>query len=99
MTERTQINFRIENTLLAAIRDRCEAEDITQTDFITNALKMALGMPRNLTAYPTQDALERLASRLAEIEQYQTKLDKQLDERIEAAIQRQMAEVMGEPIA
>ncbi len=47
MAERTQINFRVDNTLLNAIRDHCEAEGITQTEFITNALRSALGITSN----------------------------------------------------
>ncbi len=44
MVERTQINFRVDNNLLSAIRTRCSAEGVTQAQLITNALKTYLGI-------------------------------------------------------
>ncbi|MBE9128871.1 MULTISPECIES: hypothetical protein [unclassified Coleofasciculus] len=45
MAKRTQISLRIDSNLLGAIRAKCAAENLTQTEFITNAIKAALDIP------------------------------------------------------
>jgi thiamine pyrophosphate-dependent acetolactate synthase large subunit-like protein len=40
--KRMQVNFRLDKNLLSDIQAKCKADNITQTDFIIQALKKAL---------------------------------------------------------
>jgi len=105
MAERTQINFRIDNTLLAAIKEKCDRDNITQTDFITNALKAALGLPTiNYTpSIPTGDSLESLTTRIAELEKRLADgidtLSTEIDKRIATLIDNQLSTKLDERLA
>jgi uncharacterized protein (DUF4415 family) len=81
--DRTQINFRIDNDLLDAVKAKCEVGELTQTEFIVNAIKAALGMPSAATDSADLDKL--IEAKLAPIEQ---RLEQRLSERI-AALEEQ----------
>ena len=67
MADRTQINFRIDNDLLDAVKAKCETDGVTQTDFIINAIKAALGITPSI---PESSELDKLIeAKLAPIEQ------------------------------
>jgi antitoxin component of RelBE/YafQ-DinJ toxin-antitoxin module len=76
-TDRTQINFRIDNDLLDAVKAKCEVEGLTQTEFIVNSIKAALGMPAVAADSIELDKL--IEAKLAPIEQ---RLEQRLSERI-----------------
>lgn len=94
MTERTQINFRIDNTLLTAIRDYCDTQNLTQTEFITNALKLAVGM--SPTNESDNEAIQQLSNRIAQLEKRLTEkfnigdnnLTKLIDDRVADALNK-----------
>lgn len=68
---RTQINIRIDDDLIAAMKLRCDEQGVTQTDFIISAIKSALGMPIGLpsdVAALTAEVEERIAARIADVE-------------------------------
>lgn len=77
---RTQINIRIDSELDEAIEAKIKELGVKKTDFITNAIKTALGMPtatasdvapaelEQLIASRIADIEHRLASRIAEVE-------------------------------
>ena len=65
MSQRTQINLRIDNELLQALREKCAAEGCTQTEFITNAIKLSLGIPINQANFIEID--ERIAAHIQPI--------------------------------
>lgn len=44
MNERSQINIRIEKDLLDKLKEKCDRDKVSQTEFITKALKAALGI-------------------------------------------------------
>lgn len=89
MAERTQVNFRIDTDLLTAIKQKCEAEGISTTDFFINAAKTALGIETmDRTTLPSLDALESLGERLEELE-------KRLAERIAALEAQQLGELVA----
>jgi uncharacterized protein (DUF1778 family) len=67
MADRTQINFRIDNDLLEAVKEKCETEGVTQTDFIINAIKAALGIASSISESTDLDKL--IEAKLAPIEQ------------------------------
>lgn len=74
MADRTQINIRIDNELVEAIKARCEEENSTQTEFIVAAIRNALGMP---SSTDSTDLNELVDAKLAALEQ-------RLSERIAA---------------
>jgi antitoxin component of RelBE/YafQ-DinJ toxin-antitoxin module len=80
MADRTQINFRIDNELLDAMKAKCETEGVTQTEFIINAIKAALGIAPVVSSPTELDKLieaklapieQRLEQRIAELEKQQ----------------------------
>lgn len=95
---RPQLNFRLDAEMLAAIKAKSEAEGITLTDFIVNACRSALGIETmERTDYPSSDALENLAARLANVESSlaecitsKSRVDR-IEQRVEA--------VLGETVA
>ncbi len=92
---RTQINFRLDTELLAAIKARCEADNITITDFLVDAARSALGIETTeRTTLPNSEAVESLEERLAVVEGYLAQcLSSQ--ERI-GRIELRVEEVLGE---
>ncbi|MEQ9001309.1 MAG: hypothetical protein RID53_33010 [Coleofasciculus sp. B1-GNL1-01] len=65
MSQRTQINLRIDNELLQALREKCASEGCTQTEFITNAIKSSLGIP--ITQANLIEIDERIAAHIQPI--------------------------------
>lgn len=89
MTERTQVNFRIDIDLLTAIKQKCEIEGISTTDFFRNAAKTALGIETiDCTTLPSSDALESFTERIEDLEQ-------RLAERIAALEAQQLGELVA----
>ena len=95
---RTQINFRLDTELLAAIKAKCEASGISITEFLTDAARSALGIERmERTTAPSSEVLESLTVRLAIVEE---RLAHSLasSERIKR-IESRVEEVLGETAA
>ena len=93
--QRTQINFRLDTELLAAIKAKCEADGISITEFLTDAARTALGIETMERAtYPSSGVLESLTKRLADMDE---RLNECLAsrERIEQ-IGLRVEEVLGE---
>ncbi|NMG09790.1 ribbon-helix-helix domain-containing protein [Brasilonema sp. UFV-L1] len=65
--KRIQVNFRLDENLLAAIQAKCKAENISQTDFITQALKAAIENDASLNNQLSK-ALSCLTLRLSHTE-------------------------------
>ncbi len=82
MAGRTQINFRVDDDLLAAMKAHCDANGISQTDFLISAIKNELGIVDTLAAAPKMELIDeridkRLAPVLAELEQLRAALGEQ----------------------
>lgn len=95
---RTQINFRLDTDLLAAIKAKCESEGVSVTDFLTDAAIRALGIEMiERTTYSSPGTLERLGARLASVE---VRLEDCLasKERVDR-IESQIEAVLGETVA
>ncbi|WP_035140622.1 hypothetical protein [Fischerella sp. PCC 9605] len=65
--KRIQVNFRLDKNLFAAIQAKCKADNITQTDFIIQALKKALSSNTS-TVESIPEVLSSLYVRLAQVE-------------------------------
>lgn len=95
---RTQINFRLDTELLAAIKAKCEESGVSVTDFLTEAARTALGIERmDRTTTLNPEALESLTERLASVELNLAEClaSRERIERIEARVE----EVLGETAA
>lgn len=65
--KRVQVNFRLDENFLAAIQAKCKTDNVTQTDFIIQALKKALSSnDSKLESIP--EVLSSLYFRLAQLE-------------------------------
>ncbi|HEY9596939.1 MAG TPA: hypothetical protein V6D33_04660 [Cyanophyceae cyanobacterium] len=68
MAGRTQINFRVDDELLTAIKAHCETQGVSQTDFVIGAIKNALGIQTPSSMEPNTEVIdERIDSRLAPV--------------------------------
>ena len=56
---RTQINFRLDDELLAKIKSKCDKSGVSLTDFLTDAARRALGH-RMADRYQTQTCCQGL---------------------------------------
>lgn len=68
--QRTQINFRLDTELLAAIKAKCEESGTSITEFLTDAARTALGIETMVrTTASSSEVLESLTERLAIVEE------------------------------
>ena len=80
-----QVNFRLPDSLIAALRERAEAEGKTTTEVAVSLLEAGLGLPATSTQDPRIASIEdRIAKELAYIQV-------QLDQRIEGRISSHLA--------
>lgn len=95
---RTQINFRVDTELLAAIKAKCEASGSTVTDFLTDAARSALGIETmERTTAPNSEVLAGIIARISSLEK---RLDSRIANREEVDRLEQQVEVaLGETVA
>lgn len=86
---KSQVNFRLPDPLIAALKARAEAEGITSTELATRLLEVGLGLPSPELAGNAPRIEERIASQLVP-------LQSQLDERIEERIASQLTPIQQE---
>lgn len=111
MSDRTQVNFRIDTELLATIKQKCSELGCSTTDFFINAAKSALGMETmERTTLPSLDAFQSLIARLVDVEtrlseslasreQILRDIDTTITSRVREEIEKEVASCLGEPIA
>lgn len=76
---KSQINFRLPDTLIAALKARAEAEGVTSTELATRLLEVGLGLPSPELVSNHPPIEERITSQLAPL---QARLDQRIEERI-----------------
>lgn len=83
---KSQVNFRLPDELIAALKDRAESEGVTSTELAIRLLEAGLGLssPENKSADSRIE--ERISVQL-------TLLQKQLDQRIEERIENALAPI------
>ncbi len=94
--KRTQINFRLDEQLLSSIQAHCQAADMTQTDFITQALKASLDRPSSPQSGNWQATLSSVSARLSQTEACLANSlarEQHLSDRIDS-LERQMGECL-----
>jgi chromosome segregation ATPase len=80
---KSQVNFRLPDELIAALKDRAESEGITSTELATRLLEAGLGLPSPESKSDDSRIEERIATHLAPL---QEQLEKRIEERIGNAL-------------
>ena len=77
MKSRPQINIRIDNELLEKLKEKCDREKVSQTEFITKALKAALGIEGYILN--SEDLDERISHQIQPLQQELDNIKAQLN--------------------
>ena len=89
---RTQINFRLDDELLAKIKSKCDKSGVSLTDFLTDAARRALGH-RMADRYPDPDVLSGIIERIDNVEK---RLDNRIADAAVVGLEQQVEELLGE---
>ncbi len=93
---KSQINFRLPDSLIAALKDRASEEGITSTELAIRLLEAGLGLPSSEFANDESRIEECISMAIAPLQSQVTELQQRIDERIRNAIQKELDVVMGE---
>jgi hypothetical protein len=94
---KSQINFRLPDILIAALKNRAESEGLTSTELAIRLLKAGLGLPSSEKVATDESRIEeRIATQLAPLQEQVTQLQERIEERIASAIQKELFPVLGE---
>ena len=78
---KSQINFRLPDILIAALKDRAESEGLTSTELATRLLEVGLGLPSSGKVATDESRIEeRIVSQLAPLQERLITLENQLGE-------------------
>ena len=89
---KSQINFRLPDTLIAALKDQAETEGITSTELAIRLLEAGLGLPSS--DYVIDES--RIEERIAPLREQVTQLNNCIELRIADVIQKEIAPLLGE---
>lgn len=93
---KSQINFRLPDTLIAALKEQANSEGITSTELLVRLLEAGLGMPSTEFSIDELGIEERIESRIAPLKEQVTQLNECIEERIAVAIQKELDPLLGE---
>ncbi|WP_373529111.1 hypothetical protein [Nostoc sp.] len=93
---KSQINFRLPDTLIAALKDQAESEGITSTELAIRLLEAGLGLPSSDYAIDDSRIEKRIESRIAPLREQVTQLNQCIELRIATVIQKEIAPLLGE---
>jgi hypothetical protein len=93
---KSQVNFRLPDTLIAALKDQAESEGITSTEMAIRLLEAGLGLSSTDAAIDDSRIEERIEERIAPLREQVTQLNQCIELRIATAIQKELDPLMGE---
>lgn len=109
---KSQVNFRLPEPLIAALKDRAQAEGVTSTELAIRLLEAGLGLPSSELPGDAPRIEQRIANQLAplqaQLEQcieeriasllapLQQRMEQRIEERIQTVIQSEVDAVLGE---
>lgn len=94
---KSQINFRLPDTLIAALKDQASSEGITSTELLVRLLEAGLGLPsKELVATDESRIEERIEQGIAPLKEQVIQLNQCIESRIATAIQREIEPLLGE---
>lgn len=91
-----QINFRLPDTLIAALKDQAESEMITSTELAIRLLEAGLGLSSTEFSHDESRIEECIEERIAPLKEQVTQLSQCIEERIATALQREIEPFLGE---
>jgi ferritin-like metal-binding protein YciE len=93
---KSQVNFRLPDTLIAALKDQAESEGITSTEMAIRLLEAGLGLSTTEEAIDDSRIEERIEQRIAPLREQVTQLNQCIELRIATAIQKELDPLLGE---
>lgn len=93
---KSQVNFRLPDTLIAALKERALSEGITSTELAVRLLEAGLGLPSSDYVTDESRIEKRIEERIAPLKEQVTQLHQCIEERIATAIQREIEPLLGE---
>jgi hypothetical protein len=93
---KSQINFRLPDTLITALKDQAESEGITSTELAIRLLEAGLGLPPSDSVIDESRIEERIESRIAPLREQVTQLERCIELRVATAIQKELDPLLGE---
>ncbi len=93
---KSQVNFRLPDTLIAALKDQAESEGITSTELAIRLLEAGLGLSSSDYAIDNSRIEERIEQRIAPLREQVTQLNQCIELRIAVAIQKELDPLLGE---
>ena len=93
---KSQINFRLPDTLIAALKDQAESEGITSTELAIRLLEAGLELPSSESVNDDSRIEERIELRIAPLREQVTQLNQCIEEGIATVIQKEIAPLLGE---
>ena len=78
---KSQINFRLPDILIAALKDRADSEGLTSTELVIHLLEAGLGLPSSEKVATDESRIEEgIASQLAPLQERLVALELELGE-------------------
>jgi hypothetical protein len=93
---KSQINFRLPDTLIAALKDQAEFEGITSTEMAIRLFEAGLRLSSTDGAIDKSSIEERIEQRIAPLREQVTQLNQCIELRIATAIQEELDPLLGE---
>lgn len=93
---KSQVNFRLPDTLIAALKEQAASEGITSTELAIRLLEAGLGLPSSDSVVDELRIEQRIESRIAPLREQVTQLDRCIELRIATAIQKELDPLLGE---
>lgn len=94
---KSQINFRLPDTLIAALKEQAESEGITSTELLVRLLEAGLGLPSSEKVATDESRIEeRIEQCIAPLREQVTQLNQCIEERIAVALQKELDPLLGE---
>jgi hypothetical protein len=93
---KSQINFRLPNTLIAALKDQAESSGITSTELAIRLLEQSLGLPSSESVNDDSRIEQRIEQCIAPLREQVTQLTQCIELRIATVIQKEIAPLLGE---
>jgi TolA-binding protein len=93
---KSQVNFRLPDTLIAALKDQAELAGITSTEMAIRLLEAGLGLSSTEEASDSSRIEERIEERIAPLKEQFNQLNERIEERIATALRREIEPLLGE---
>jgi uncharacterized small protein (DUF1192 family) len=93
---KSQVNFRLPDTLIAALKDQAESEGITSTEMAIRLLEAGLGLSSTEFSNDESRIEKCIEERIAPLKEQVTQLSQCIEERIAVALQREIEPLLGE---